>query len=98
VLLESTDRFLLNELRDGLDEFVVSWMQIYVEDAGHENGIANLERPSIGIPDQLGDDVVACDLACHAFGHIVLFKPHGDFLVASDVTYNKTVARGSNAA
>jgi hypothetical protein len=27
-----------------------------------------------------------------------LFKPHGDFLVASDVTYNKTVARGSNAA
>ena len=37
-------------------------MQIYVEDAGHENGVANLEPPGIGIPDQLGDDVVARDL------------------------------------
>jgi hypothetical protein len=27
-----------------------------------------------------------------------LFKPQSDFLVASDVTYSKTVARGSNVS
>jgi hypothetical protein len=28
----------------------------------------------------------------------ILVKPHSDFLIASDVTYSKTVARGSNVA
>jgi hypothetical protein len=28
----------------------------------------------------------------------MLLKPHSDFLLASDVTYSKTVARGSNVA
>jgi hypothetical protein len=28
----------------------------------------------------------------------MLIKPQSDFLIASDVTYSKTVARGSNVA
>src|ERR1700677_2953086 len=44
-------------------------MQINVEDTGHEDGIANLEPPGIGIPDQLRDDVVARDLVRSAPGH-----------------------------
>jgi hypothetical protein len=27
---------------------------------------------------------------------VILVKPHSDFLIASDVTYSKTVVRGSN--
>jgi hypothetical protein len=29
---------------------------------------------------------------------VMLIKPQSDFLIASDVTYSKTVARGSNVA
>src|SRR3569833_2838690 len=70
MLLECPDRFFSNEIHDGLDKFVIARVQIDVEDAGHENGIPNLEGPSISIPDQLGDYVVARDLTRNAFGHI----------------------------
>jgi hypothetical protein len=91
VLLESSRRFLLNKSHDGLDEFVVAWVQTDVEDARHKNGVANFEKPGIGIPDQLGDDVVACDLARNDFAHTR--KPQNRLLIESDETYGECVAQ-----
>src|SRR3569833_1230553 len=69
MLLEGPNRLLSNQIHDWLDEFVVPRVQINVKDAGHEDCIANFEGPSISIPDQLGDDIVARYLARNTFGH-----------------------------
>jgi hypothetical protein len=96
VLLQSPYRLFFDKFYDWLDEFVVSRVQINVEDAWHKNGIADLEQASICIPDQLGDNVVARDLARNAFGHTR--QTSQSLLIASDVTWGRSVAQAQFSA
>ncbi len=68
-------RLAANNIGHGSDQLEVALLQVHVEAARHQDRVADLEEPHLGIAEQLRYDVIAGDLACRESQSCCLITP-----------------------